>query len=150
MLDTCGVWGPDPTLILVRSIKLLVADDSDEDAMLLEEPFRLMHCAATVRRTGDGQNTLEALLEAHLHETPLYDLIVLDYYLPKINAPDILERLRESGVALRTPVVILSSQVNPQEHQRLRGLGAALIGEKPSGLDGLCILARNMLECLTP
>lgn len=125
----------------MRSINLLVADDSDDDVLLLAEAFKLIDCIATIHRVDDGQDAVEALSATSLS----YDLIALDYYLPKLNAAAILERVRNSGVVIRTPIVILSSHVNPQEHQRLRDLGVALIVEKPSRLDDLCSIARTIL-----
>jgi CheY-like chemotaxis protein len=125
----------------VRSINLLVADDSDDDVLLLAEAFKLINCVATIHRVGDGQDALEALSASPLS----YDLVALDYYLPKLNALAILERVRKSGIIIRAPIVILSSHVNPQEHQRLRELGVLLIAEKPSHLDDLRSIAQKML-----
>ncbi len=127
----------------MRPIKLLVADDSEDDVVLLTTAFEIVGSSVAMTRVADGAQAYETLRsDAALQ----YDLITLDYYLPRKNALEILEGLDHSGVGLRLPVVVLSSGIPLLVQERLRKLGAALICEKPNDLDRLCTLASDMLQ----
>lgn len=73
-----------------------------------------------------------------------FDLIILDYYLPRKTGPEVAATLKAWGVMSLRPVVVLSAKLPDAERRRLAHLGVTLVGEKPSGFVELCDLARQL------
>ncbi len=125
----------------MRSIHVLVADDNEDDVMLLGEAFRLIGAEVQITAVSDVQSAAQSLTD----ETSPYDVVVLDYYLPRYSAREVLEQIARRGAVLRRPAVVLSSHFAPKEVGHLRLLGVNLVAEKPNDLEGLCSLARQIL-----
>lgn len=81
-------------------MKILLVEDEKRMAQALCQILRLEnyevdHCA-------DGISGLEAI------ETDLYDIIILDVMLPKMNGFDITKKTRQKGI--RTPILMLTAK----------------------------------------
>ena len=79
-------------------MKILLVEDEKRMAQALCQILRLEnyevdHCA-------DGLSGLEAI------ETDIYDIIILDVMLPKMNGFDIAKKTRQKGI--RTPILMLT------------------------------------------
>lgn len=111
-----------------RTITVILADDHRmvREALV---PF--------VRRIGDRVTVLEAgtldeVLElASRPENPV-DLVILDLYMPGMNGPGGLRRLRE--LQPQTPVAVLSGSVNAQDIEG--ALDAGAVGYLPKTMIG--------------
>ena len=119
-----------------------MADDSNDDVLMFQEAFRSIDPGASLRRVADGKAALEA---CDPHSGAAFDIIVLDYHLPKHSGGEVVERLAAWGVVAKVPVVVLSSHLPAEKRLRLLDLGVALVAEKPNDLDALCALARRIL-----
>ena len=81
-------------------MKILLVEDEKRMAQALCQILRLEnyevdHCA-------DGLSGLEAI------ETELYDIIILDVMLPRMNGFDIAKKTRQKGI--RTPILMLTAK----------------------------------------
>ena len=81
-------------------MKILLVEDEKRMAQALCQILRLEnyevdHCA-------DGLSGLEAI------ETDIYDIIILDVMLPKMNVFDISRKTRQKGI--RTPILMLTAK----------------------------------------
>ena len=81
-------------------MKILLVEDEKRMAQALCQILRLEnyevdHCA-------DGLSGLEAI------ETDIYDIIILDVMLPKMNGFDIAGKTRQKGI--RTPILMLTAK----------------------------------------
>lgn len=81
-------------------MKILLVEDEKRMAQALCQILRLEnyevdHCA-------DGLSGLEAI------ETDVYDIIILDVMLPKMNGFDIAKKTRQNGI--RTPILMLTAK----------------------------------------
>jgi len=111
-----------------RTITVILADDHRmvREALV---PF--------VRRIGDRVTVLEAgtldevLDLASRSENPV-DLVILDLYMPGMNGPGGLRRLRE--LQPQTPVAVLSGSVNAQDIEG--ALDAGAVGYLPKTMIG--------------
>jgi two-component system nitrate/nitrite response regulator NarL len=111
-----------------RTITVILADDHRmvREALV---PF--------VRRIGDRVTVLEAgtldevLDLASRSENPI-DLVILDLYMPGMNGPGGLRRLRE--LRPQTPVAVLSGSVNAQDIEG--ALDAGAVGYLPKTMIG--------------
>ena len=81
-------------------MKILLVEDEKRMAQALCQILRLEnyevdHCA-------DGLSGLEAI------ETDIYDIIILDVMLPRMNGFDIAKKTRQKGI--RTPILMLTAK----------------------------------------
>jgi chemosensory pili system protein ChpA (sensor histidine kinase/response regulator) len=70
-----------------------------------------------------------------------YDLVVTDLEMPELSGFDLIARLRKDERFKTTPIVIISSRVNPEHRRRARDLGVRALVAKP-------ITRRKLLEAL--
>jgi signal transduction histidine kinase/FixJ family two-component response regulator len=89
-----------------RALRVLVVEDSPDDAELLGHALRRGGYAPVVHRVEDG-----AALEAALDAEP-WDVIVADYSLPAFNAPEALRIVQ--GKELDLPFLIVSGTMGEQ------------------------------------
>ena len=122
-----------------RPVRILVVEDDDEIAQVLQRSLRLE--GYEVKLAGDG---VQALEEAHAF---LPDLIVLDLGLPRLDGVDVAKRLREDGDEV--PILMLTARdalesrvegldvgaddylVKPFERQELLARMRALLRRRP-------------------
>ena len=81
-------------------MRILVIEDETRLAATLQDLLELSGYAADVRH--DGETGLDDAL------TGIYDVILLDVMLPKLDGFTVLRRLREAGNA--TPVLMLTAR----------------------------------------
>jgi two-component system copper resistance phosphate regulon response regulator CusR len=91
-------------------MRILLVEDEPQAAMMLAKGLREQTYAVDV--VGDGEQALEAALV-----TP-YDVIVLDWMLPRKSGLDVCRELREAG--LSTPVLMLTARDTVED--RVAGL----------------------------
>ena len=86
-----------------RSLRVLIIEDSEDDAQLLLRELRRGGYEVEFERV----ETAEAMQSALAQKT--WDLILSDYSLPRFNAPQALEVLKASGLDL--PFIISSGTI---------------------------------------
>ena len=64
-------------------------------------------------------------------------VVVLDYTLPDLNAPEVVERLLAPGQQLDTEVLIVTGGVQEADVMRLQSLGVKEIVQKADGIDAV-------------
>jgi len=102
-------------------MRILVIEDDEKVGGLLEQG--LTEEEFEVGRCRDGE---EAVVRALSEE---YDVILLDYMLPKRNGPDVAKAIREHGRS--TPILMLTARDAPDDIQRCLGSGADAYLTKP-------------------
>ena len=80
-------------------MRLLVIEDDPMIAKTLSEFFRNNHYAVDVAK--DGETGLRLVINTN------YDLIMTDYFLPKMNGQELVNDLRANGN--KTPIIVISS-----------------------------------------
>ncbi|MCW5804258.1 MAG: response regulator [Deltaproteobacteria bacterium] len=70
-----------------------------------------------------------------------YDLVVTDLEMPELGGFDLIARLRRDERFRQTPIVVITSRVNPEHRRRARDLGVRAFVAKP-------ITRRKLLEAL--
>ena len=76
-----------------------------------------------VERGRDGDEAVSLALTQH------YDLILLDYMLPKLSGPQVVRVLRDQGHS--TPVLMLTARDAPEDIQLCLASGASAYLTKP-------------------
>jgi CheY-like chemotaxis protein len=94
----------------VRSLQILVVDDDDADALMIEEALETSDMRTTVSRVADGREALD-----YLHRQGPYssanrpDLILLDLNMPRMDGRETLAAIKTDDRLKSIPVVILTT-----------------------------------------
>ena len=109
---------------------ILLADDDEDDREIFLEAFSRIHPKADVQTVNDGIQLFE-FLDAHTNgELPI--LILLDYKMPLISGPEVLERLSDHPVYAPIPKVVWSTSERSKDIQECHRLGASAYFKKPA------------------
>jgi two-component system sensor histidine kinase RpfC len=100
----------------VRSLHCLMIDDKASNLEVADQLMRL------VGHTMVGVSSGAAGIEVASCER--FDVVFTDLHMPTISGFEVLEKLRQSGLAIKTPVVIVSADTSPEAIQRASELGA--------------------------
>ena len=95
-----------------RQYTVLLVEDDDADAMLVEEALLDNDVARSVQRASDGVAALAYLRDSG---SPRPDLIVLDLNMPRMNGRELLAVLKSDQVLACVPVVVLSTSAAPDD-----------------------------------
>jgi serine phosphatase RsbU (regulator of sigma subunit) len=99
-----------------NSLHVLIVEDSELDAKVLEGLLRVGGYEVTARRVETAEQMNDAL------NTGLFDVILADYNLPEFNAPDALGLLNKSGRDL--PFIVISGGIGEETAVRIMKSGA--------------------------
>ena len=114
---------------------LVIEDDADIRSMLA---FHLKAIAFAVDTIDCGEKG------ARMAQTNEYDLIVMDYMLPKKNGREICKELRESGKTM--PIIMLSVRSATGDKVELLNCGADDYLSKPFSFEELHARAKALLR----
>lgn len=126
-------------------MNILLADDSDDDVFLFQEALKSIGAVANIVRVRDGQTMLGICNSA---EGSGFDLIITDYYLPKLSGQEVIENFSDAGA--RPPIVVFSSHLAPEQKNQLLTIGATRVVDKPVDFEELCILASEFVKIVRP
>jgi hypothetical protein len=98
-------------------IRLLIVEDSDDDALLILRQFR----RAGVEVSSERVETADGLSEALRRFAP--DVVICDYNLPSFSAHEALEHVR-GAAALDVPFILVSGEVGEEAAAALMRAGA--------------------------
>jgi CheY-like chemotaxis protein len=108
---------------------ILLVEDDDSEAMLMQVALRKNGVAVEVTRAQDGAEALDILFSAD--ENTLPSVVFLDLNLPKVNGLEVLERIRSQERMRILPVVILSGSALESDIRSAYLLGANSYVRKP-------------------
>jgi CheY-like chemotaxis protein len=114
---------------------VLIAEDDDGHAALIEKNLRRAGMEKPCHRLRDGQETLEYFLgpgNMQQGKTAHGYLLLLDINLPRVNGIEVLRRMKEHEVLKRIPVLMLSTTDNPQEVEACHSIGCNFYLTKPT------------------
>lgn len=130
---------PNPALI-----RILMADDDQEDCELMQEAMSEQKYASCLDFVHDGEALLARLRAASPNQRP--DLILLDLNMPRMNGIEALRCIREDPDLKLIPVVILTTSTAEQDVVRSYEAGGNSYITKPITFDALTDVATKLLE----
>lgn len=117
-------------------MRILVVEDNPHQAMFLKKPLEKQLIAVDIAY--DGEQGL------FLGSTSDYDVIVMDYILPKIDGISVCKRLRDKGV--RAPIIMLSGHSSVDEKVIALDAGADDFLSKPYNFTELLARIRALMR----
>lgn len=119
---------------------LLLADDDPDDRSLFTEAFRRQNPGFPVEQVDGGMAALEYLKEA----VDLPVVLVIDYQMPDLGGPEVLQRLAANDRYLHIVKVIWSNSQPDMKIEECKRLGADHYIRKPTNDIELNIIMRQV------
>jgi len=117
---------------------ILIADDDDGHAFLVEDNLRRGGVNTTFLRFNDGQEVLDFLFGRTT--SPVFKpdqayLLLLDIRMPKVDGVAVLQQIKANPDLHKLPVIILTTTEDPREVDRCHALGCNIYIHKPVSYD---------------
>ena len=113
-----------------ESISVLAVDDNRTNRMVLEKLFGSFTCKFVIVET--GRETIERF------ECGKFDVVLVDYYLPDINGPEVAKKIAEKS---QVPIIAMTASTDRSDLAKCRESGMKYLIEKP-------VTIRNMKRVL--
>lgn len=117
-------------------MKILIIEDEKDISEFIKNALTnelfLVECA------GDGERG------SFMARTGNYDLIILDYFLPKLNGDEVLREIKEDKV--KAPVIMLTVKAEIESKKKMFNLGADDYLSKPFLLEELVLRVKALLK----
>src|ERR671917_1798487 len=106
---------------LTGTLRVLLVEDSENDAMLLLRELRRSGYQPLSRRVCTPEDMEKALRSADARDE-LFQVVISDYYMPRFRAPDALRLLRELGYDV--PFIVVSGKIGEDAAVEIMKAGA--------------------------
>lgn len=144
-------------VVCVRAIQhmawgrtILVAEDTEDDALLLERALQRVGLQNPVQVVTDGEELLDYLRgEGRYADRDVYPLprmLFTDLKMPRVDGFEVLAWIQEHPECAVVPTIVFSNSSNPQDIQRAYELGAHAYLVKPSEVSRLEEMLRVTYE----
>jgi two-component system response regulator len=112
--------------------RVVIVEDNEDDRELLVRQLRKSGIEHHVKFLVDGKEALRFFAELP-PAVPFCDLIAifLDLKLPGMHGLDVLRGIRKTPRVRNTPVVIMTSSLDPKDFEACQDLGVAAYVPKP-------------------
>lgn len=119
-----------------KRVTILIAEDDDGHAELIEENLRDSGLKNEIIRFRDGQEVLEFMFDGPGGTAPrrLHGgayMLLLDIRMPKVSGVDVLRQLKQDPELKSMPVIMLTTTDDPREIQNCYALGCSCYVTKP-------------------
>jgi two-component system response regulator len=130
---------------LKSQINILIADDDEDDCLLVGEALEKSLPTAISCFVGNGEELLHYLQQCKTttHNAAVKtcpDLILLDLNMPRLDGREALKLIKKDEYLKSIPIVILSTSTNMDDVNLCYKLGANSYFTKPSSFDELARL----------
>lgn len=117
-----------------RELVILLAEDDDGHAYLIEQNLQDAGLLNRIVRAADGQEALDYIRSTGAHagrvpNGPL--LLLLDINMPRVDGVEVLRQLKADPKTLDIPVIVLTTTDDPREVKRCYELGCSSYVTKP-------------------
>ena len=116
-----------------HDVIILVADDDDGHARLIERNLRRAALGNDIERFKNGQDLLDFLFRRGNRQSQpdTSYLILLDLRMPMVDGVEVLRQLKADESLRKIPVIMLTTMDDPEEVQRCHALGCSHYIVKP-------------------
>jgi len=125
-------------------IEILLAEDNEDDTVLLLEAFEGADNLVLACVVEDGVEAMAYLRrEGEYSEKPLPHLLLLDINMPRKNGFEVLHEIKADVQLRALPIVILTTSTSPEDVTRSYAGGACSFISKPSSPGDMAELAEH-------
>lgn len=103
--------------------RILIAEDEPVLRMLIVDS--LEDEGYEIDEVADGEEAIEKI------QTTEYDLLILDYMMPKLTGIDVIEQTRKLGNRQDVKILMLSAKSQQEEQDKVLSAGANQFMSKP-------------------
>ena len=124
--------------LMRREVVILVADDDDGHARLIEKNLTRVGLHNEIVRFGNGQEILDFLFrrgDGRKRAPDTSYLLLLDIRMPKVDGVEVLRQLKQDPELRKIPVSMLTTTDDPREVERCHSLGCSNYLVKPVDYD---------------
>jgi CheY-like chemotaxis protein len=117
----------------MKEVTILVAEDDDGHAFLIEEGLTESGLCNNIIRFSDGQEAWEFLLskkDGSERDDKSY-LLLLDINMPRMDGIEVLKRIKKHEVLCDIPVIMLTTTDDPREIELCYKIGCNFYITKP-------------------
>jgi CheY-like chemotaxis protein len=121
-----------------NDVIVIIAEDDDGHALLIEKNLRRTGIANSIMRFSDGEETLDFLLKRgtgpHAKSGQGY-LLLLDVLMPKVGGVEVLREIKQDPELRKIPVIMITTTDDPREVEHCHILGCSNYITKPVDYD---------------
>jgi CheY-like chemotaxis protein len=117
-----------------EEVTILIAEDDDGHATLIERNLRRAGLGNPIMRFADGQSALDFLFQTSagaVRQSGHKYLLLLDIRMPKVDGVEVLRRMRGHEELKKITVIMLTTTDEPREVERCHSLGCSIYITKP-------------------
>ncbi len=128
----------------VEPLDILIVDDSESDALLLQISFADSHLVNVLHVAKDGDEALAYLRGEGTHKNiKRPGLVLLDINMPKKDGFEVLAEMKQDPSLRSIPVVMLTMSQQDADVRKAFGNGACSFISKPVNLEKLTAIANQ-------
>ncbi|MBC7499868.1 MAG: response regulator [Herminiimonas sp.] len=131
---------------LQETLNIILVEDDDGHAMLVEKNLRRAGLTNAFLRLKDGQEALDYFFAEPPKEDVLLRnaVVLLDVNMPRVDGIEVLRRLKSSSLTAALPVIMLTTTDNPREIERCYEFGCNVYVTKPVEYDAFIEAVRRL------
>ena len=119
-----------------------IADDDEDDRMLIKEALEEVNPNVTVVEASDGRELIE---NVNNDDDNSNSVVLLDMNMPRMNGIETIKELKSTPELADLPAIMLSTSSNPDLKRKALEAGADDFIVKPNNFKALLDIARNIL-----
>jgi CheY-like chemotaxis protein len=131
-----------------KAITILMADDDQDDCLLVKEAFIENRLKNDIHFVEDGEALLDYLYNRHnfsdLIQYPRPGLILLDLNMPRKDGREALREIKSDPCLRSIPIVVLTTSKEEEDIYKSYNLGANSFITKPVTFEGLVEVIRSI------
>jgi len=131
----------------IEEVGILLVEDDDGHALLVEKNLRRVGLANVLTRLKNGQQALDYFFNRDgTPIKPRFDslVVLLDVNMPGVNGIDVLKSLKAQSATASVPVIMLTTTDDPREIERCYEYGCNLYITKPVEYDAFMEAVRRL------
>lgn len=126
--------GKEEPKLMNQEITILIAEDDDGHAELIQKNLRRAGIVNTIVRFSDGREALNFLCKEgkppHLVDSDAY-ILLLDIRMPGLDGIEVLKKIKGDSDLKKIPVIMLTTTDDPREVAKCHEIGCSNYITKP-------------------
>jgi CheY-like chemotaxis protein len=130
-----------------KEVVILIAEDDDGHATLIEKNLRRAGLLNEIIRFKDGQESLDFLFEkgkGKKRKSDMSYLLLLDIRMPKVDGIEVLRKIKADKELKKLPVIMITTTDDPREVELCFELGCSNYIAKPIEYDSFMESIRQL------